>query len=171
MLLARSGTLFDVIAGSDGEGFGNVNGKFPPFGFKGANDDVQLTYGWGEGRPGPQMATKSDAEHDLDSLRAYQQVREQIAEIDALHEELIDRLRMRQEEQNDLWMRRWASRRLVNAEMSKEKDLETLRTALARRNVGVDVEPFLKTAGMKQTKIKCRYADVSPKTVSQVSLR
>ncbi len=144
---------------------GNRYGQFSPFGFNGANFYVRLNYGWGASRPAALRASRAGGERDLDAFRAYQQVIEQIAELETLHDELIDQLRAGRQDQSDLWMKRWAGEKLAQASMAKQRDLEMLRAALARRNVGDDVEPLLRMAEMKQVAVRNQIAETSNRTL------
>ncbi len=149
---------------------GNQYGQFSPFGFNGANVYVRLNYGWGTGRPGAQRASGTpEGRRDLDALQAYQEVKEEIGELGALYDEWIEQLRASEGEQRDLWLRRWAGDRVAEAEMTKERDMEMLRSALARRNVGDDVEPLLRIAEMKQLAVKNQIASTSGNTVISTS--
>ena len=144
---------------------GNLYGQFSPFGFNGANFYVRLNYGWGESRPGAHRAALSDKDADLNPRRLRLKVVEQIAELETLHDELIERLQANQEEQSDPWMRRWAGDKLAKAQMAKERDMEILRSALARRGLGDDVEPLLRMAEMKQLEVKSQIASTSNNTI------
>ena len=144
---------------------GNLYGQFSPFGFNGANFYVRLNYGWGESRPGAHRAALSDKDADLNPRRLRLKVVEQIAELETLHDELIERLQANQVEQSDPWMRRWAGDKLAKAQMAKERDMEILRSALARRGLGDDVEPLLRMAEMKQLEVKSQIASTSNNTI------
>ena len=144
---------------------GNLYGQFSPFGFNGANFYVRLNYGWGESRPGAHRAALSDKDADLDPRRLRLKVVEQIAELETLHDELIERLQENQDEQSDPWMRRWAGDKLAKAQMAKERDMELLRSALARRGLRDDVNPLLRMAEMKQLEVKNQIASTSNNTI------
>lgn len=135
---------------------GNMYGQFSPFGFNGANFYVRLNYGWGSSRPG--RGTRAESTPELDPLRKRQEVAEKIEELDALHDELIDLLTAKQEAQTDLWLRRWAGDKLEEALRAKERDMEMLRAALARRGFGDEVEPIGRTAELKQHHVKGQIA-------------
>ena len=135
---------------------GNMYGQFSPFGFNGANFYVRLNYGWGSSRPG--RGTRAESTPELDPLRKRQEVAEKIEELDALHDELIDLLRAKQEAQTDLWLKRWAGDKLEEALRAKERDMEMLRAALARRGFGDEVEPIGRTAELKQHRVKGQIA-------------
>ncbi len=138
---------------------GNMYGQFSPFGFNGANFYVRLNYGWGSSRPG--RGTRAESTPELDPLRKRQEVAEKIQELDALHDELIDLLRAKQEAQSDLWLKRWAGDKLEEALTAKERDMEMLRAALARRGFGDEVEPIGRTAELKQHRVKGQIAAAS----------
>ena len=138
---------------------GNMYGQFSPFGFNGANFYVRLNYGWGSSRPG--RGTRAESTPELDPLRKRQEVAEKIQELDALHDELIDLLRAKQEAQSDLWLKRWAGDKLEEALRAKERDMEMLRAALARRGFGDEVEPIGRTAELKQHRVKGQIAAAS----------
>ena len=135
---------------------GNLYGQFSPFGFNGANFYVRLNYGWGSSRPG--RGSRAESTPELDPLRKRQEVAEKIQELDALHDELIDLLRAKQEAQTDLWLKRWAGDKLEEALRAKERDMEMLRAALARRGFGDEVEPIGSTAELKQHHVKSQIA-------------
>ena len=135
---------------------GNMYGQFSPFGFNGANFYVRLNYGWGSSRPG--RGSRAESTPELDPLRKRQEVAEKIQELDALHDELIDLLRAKQEAQTDLWLKRWAGDKLEEALRAKERDMEMLRAALARRGFGDEVEPIGRTAELKQHRVKGQIA-------------
>ncbi len=135
---------------------GNLYGQFSPFGFNGANFYVRLNYGWGSSRPG--RGTRAESTPELDPLRKRQAVAEKIEELDALHDELIDLLTAKQEAQTDLWLKRWAGDKLEEALRAKERDMEMLRAALARRGFGDEVEPIGRTAELKQHRVKGQIA-------------
>ena len=139
---------------------GNMYGQFSPFGFNGANFYVRLNYGWGSGRPN-QSASRRDSIPETDPRRIRLAVLEQVTELEALHDELIDRLQTSQEDQTDLWMRRWAGERLSEARMAKERDLEMMRAGLARRSAREDVQPLGRIAEMKQLAVKKQLAAAS----------
>ncbi len=143
---------------------GNRYGQFSPFGFNGANFYVRVNYAWGESRSGGQRSAEADPKSDLDPQQVRQEVSEQIAELEVLHDELIDRLQANQDDQSDLWMRRWAGDRLAKARMAKERDLEMLRNGLARRTGDQDVEPLLRIAERKLLEIKNQIAATSTRT-------
>ena len=138
---------------------GNMYGQFSPFGFNGANFYVRLNYGWGSGRPGGQ--SRAEARPDLDPLRKRQEVAEQINELEALHDELIDQLRENKESHTDSWLQSRASDKLAMARMAKERDMELLRSAFARRAVGDEIEPLGRTAELKQLQVKQEIAAAS----------
>ena len=135
---------------------GNMYGQFSPFGFNGANFYVRLNYGWGSSRPG--RGSRAESTPELDPLRKRHEVVEKIEELDALHDELIDLLRAKQEAQSDLWLKRWAGDKLEEALRAKERDMEMLRAALARRGFGDEVEPIGRTAELKQHHVKGQIA-------------
>ena len=135
---------------------GNMYGQFSPFGFNGANFYVRLNYGWGSSRPGG--PTRAEATPELDPLRKRQEVAEQIDKLDALHDELIDQLAANQEAQTDPWLQRRAGDKLEQARMAKERDMELLRAAFARRTVGDEVEPLGRNAELKQHRVRGQIA-------------
>ena len=131
---------------------GNLYGQFSPFGFNGANFYVRLNYGWGSGRPGG--GSRAESRPDLDPLRKRQEVAEKINDLGALHDELIGQLADDHAAQTDSWLKRRAGEALERAKMAKERDMEMLRAAMARRSVGDDIEPLGKTAELKQHRVK-----------------
>ncbi len=130
---------------------GNLYGQFSPFGFNGANFYVRLNYGWGSGRPGGN--SRAESRPDLDPLRKRQEVAEKINDLGALHDELIGQLAEDHAAQTDSWLKRRAGEALERAKMAKERDMEMLRAAMARRSVGDDIEPLGKTAELKQHRV------------------
>ena len=135
---------------------GNLYGQFSPFGFNGANFYVRLNYGWGSGRPGG--SSRAESRPDLDPLRKRQEVAEKIEELEALHNELIDQLKANQEAQTDLWLKRWAEDKVDEALKAKERDMEMLRAAFARRAVGDEIAPLGDVAETKQHRVKGQIA-------------
>ena len=59
-----------------------------------------------------------------------QRIQDQIAALEALHDELIAHLKAIQEAQTDVWEKRWAGDRVVVGKITKKKDLEELRGEL-----------------------------------------
>ena len=150
---------------------GNYYSQFSPFGFNGANIYVRLNYSWGMSRPGdakkPKTLGKGRPVRDPERVR--QEVAEQIAELEVLHDELIGHLKAIQEAQTDLWLQRWAGDRAAKAQMAKERDLEILRTNFARRAAGQDVEPLGRSAESKQLLVKDQIADLRWKNSTRLS--
>ena len=137
---------------------GNHYGQFSPFGFNGANFYVRLTYGWGSSRPGMQTASRDKADPALDRQQVRQEVVAQIEELDALHDELIGKLKAIEDAQTDQWLKRWAGEKVSKAQMAKEREMELLRSGLARRAVSEDVEPLGRIAEQKQLQVKDQIA-------------
>ncbi len=148
---------------------GNYYSQFSPFGFNGASFYVRLNYGWGMSRPGGAKIVLDQAAPQRDPERVRQEVAEQIAELEALHDELIGHLKAIQEAQTDLWLQRWDGDRVAKAQMAKERDLEILRTNLARRAAGQDVEPLGRSAELKQSRVKDQIADLRWKNSTRLS--
>ena len=148
---------------------GNYYSQFSPFGFNGASFYVRLNYGWGMSRPGGAKIVLDQAAPQRDPERVRQEVAEQIAELEALHDELIGHLKAIQEAQTDLWLQRWDGDRVAKAQMAKERDLEILRTNLARRAAGQDVEPLGRSAELKQSRVKDQIADLRGKNSTRLS--
>ena len=98
-----------------------------------------------------------------------QEVAEQIAELEALHDELIGHLKAIQEAQTDLWLQRWDGDRVAKAQMAKERDMAMLRTNFARRAAGQDVEPLGRSAESKQLLVKAQIADLRWKNSTRLS--
>ena len=144
---------------------GNMYGQFSPFGFNGANFYVRLNYGWGSGRPGG-GAARAEARPDLDPLRKRQEVAEQIEKLDALHDELIDQLQANQADQTDPWLKRRAGDKLAMARMAKERVMQLLRSAFARRAVGDEIEPLGRSAEMKQLQVKGQISEANGPSAS-----
>ena len=143
---------------------GNLYGQFSPFGFNGANFYVRLNYGWGSGRPGGN--SRAESRPDLDPLRKRQEVAEKINDLGALHDELIGQLAEDHAAQTDAWLKRRAGEALERAKMAKERDMEMLREALARRGMGDDIEPLGKTAELKQHRVKGQLSAAKSKPTS-----
>jgi len=139
-------------------------GQFSPFGFNGANFYVRLNYGWGSGRPGGN--SRAESRPDLDPLRKRQEVAEKINDLGALHDELIGQLAEDHAAQTDAWLKRRAGEALERAKMAKERDMEMLREALARRGMGDDIEPLGKTAELKQHRVKGQLTAAKSKPTS-----
>ena len=135
---------------------GNLYGQFSPFGFNGANFYVRLRYGWGSSSPG--RGSRAESTPELDPLRKRQEVAEKIEELDALHVELIDQLKANQESQTDLWLKRWAEDKVDEALKARERDMEMLRAAFARRAFGDEIEPLGDIAESKQHRVKGQIA-------------
>ena len=148
---------------------GNLYGQFSPFGFNGANFYVRVNYSWGQDRGARQRASAAGDEEEVDPRSVRQQVTEQIAELDSLHDELLDQLRATQADQSDAWLRRWAGDKVTEAEMAKQRDIEMLQAALARRSAAEDVEPLLRIAEMKQLEVKHRIAEASRGSLATTS--
>ena len=140
---------------------GNLYGQFSPFGFNGANFYVRLNYGWGSGRPVDR--SRAESRPDLDPLRKRQEVAEKINDLGALHDELIGRLAEDHAVQADPWLKRRAEEALERAKMAKERDMEMLREALARRGFGDDIEPLEKAAELKQHRVRGQLAAAKSK--------
>ena len=149
---------------------GNNYGQFSPFGFNGANFYVRVNYGWGMSRPASQRSSQNQANPQHDPLRVRQEVAKQIAELEELHDELIGHLKSIQEAQTDLWLQRWAGDQLAKAQMAKERDMAMLRTSLARRSAGQDVEPLGRSAEMKQLLVKDQIAAAHRQKKSRLAL-
>ncbi len=148
---------------------GNYYSQFSPFGFNGANFYVRLNYSWGMSRPGDAKIVLDQAAPQRDPERVRQEVAEQIAELEVLHDELIGHLKAIQEAQTYLWLQRWAGDRVAKAQMAKERDLEILRTNFARRAAGQDVEPLGRSAESKQLLVKDQIADLRWKNSTRLS--
>ena len=149
---------------------GNYYGQFSPFGFNGTNFYVRLNYGWGMSRPSPERSSQDQEAPQRDPLRVRQEVAEQIAELEELHDELIGHLKAIQESQIDLWLQRWAGDQVAKAQMAKERDMAMLRTSLARRAAGQDVEPLGRSAEMKQLLVKDQIAAAHRQKKGQLAL-
>ena len=149
---------------------GNNYGQFSPFGFNGANFYVRVNYGWGMSRPASQRSSQNQADPQHDPLRVRQEVAKQIAELEELHDELIGHLKSIQESQTDLWLQRWAGDQVAKAQMAKERDMAMLRTSLARRSAGQDVEPLGRSAEMKQLLVKDQIAAAHRQKKSRLAL-
>ena len=148
---------------------GNYYSQFSPFGFNGANFYVRLNYSWGMSRPGDAKIVLDQAAPQRDPERVRQEVAEKIAELEVLHDELIGHLKAIQEAQTGLGVKRWAGDRVAKAQMAKERDLEILRTNLARRAAGQDVEPLGRSAESKQLLVKDQIADLRWKNSTRLS--
>ena len=144
---------------------GNLYGQFSPFGFNGANYYVRLTYGWGESRPGRRSSAKQRSPQS-DPQLARQEVVNEVAELEALHDELIGHLKADQDAETDAWLRRRAGEKVVKAQMVKERDLEMLRTGLAGRAFGQDVEPLRRNAELKQYQVRKQIAAATDTTLA-----
>lgn len=131
---------------------GNLYGQFSPFGFNGANFYVRLNYGWGSGRPGGN--SRAESRPDLDPLRKRQEVAEKINDLGALHDELIGQLAEDHAAQTDAWLKRRAGEALERAEMAKEREMEMMGAAFARRGFGDEIEPLGRIAEVKQYRVK-----------------
>ena len=149
---------------------GNYYGQFSPFGFNGTNFYVRLNYGWGMSRPSPERSSQDQEAPQRDPLRVRQEVAEQIAKLEELHDELIGQLKAIQESQTDLWLQRWAGDQVAKAQMAKERDMAMLRTSLARRSAGQDVEPLGRSAEMKQLLVKDQIAAAHRQKKGQLAL-
>ena len=148
---------------------GNYYSQFSPFGFNGANFYVRLNYSWGKSRPAAQRSSQDQAAPQRDPERVRQEVAEQIAELEALHDELIGHLKAIQEAQTGLWVKRWAGDQVTRAQMTKERDMEMLRTNFARRAAGQDVEPLGRSAELKQSLVKDQIVDLRWKYATRLS--
>ena len=144
---------------------GNLYGQFSPFGFNGTNFYVRLTYGWGESRPGRRSAAKRGPSQS-DPQLARQDVVDQIAELETLHDELIGHLKADHDAETDPWLRRWAGEKVAKAEMAKERDLEMLRAGLARRGFGQDVEPLRRNAELRRYQVRNQIAAATDTTLA-----
>ena len=140
---------------------GNQYGQFSPFGFNGANFYVRLSYGWGGSRPATQRSSATPRSSGSDPQLARQEVVEQIAELEGLHDELIGHLETARDIETDAWLTRRAEQKVEEAQMAKERDLDVLRTGLARRSYGHDVEPLKRGAELKQHHVKKQIAAVT----------
>ena len=143
---------------------GNRYGQFSPFGFNGANFYVRLRYGWGGSRPGGRAADRRGSRSDPQLAR--QEVVDQIAELETLHDELIGLLKAAQDAEADPWLRRWAGEKVTEAQVAKERDLEMLRTGLAGRAFGQDVEPLSRSAEVRQYQVKSRIFEATGTTLA-----
>ena len=137
---------------------GNLYGQFSPFGFNGANFYVRLNYSWGQSGAGARRSSREDGSPESDPQLARQQVAEEIAELGALHDELIGHLEAARDAQSDAWLKRRAGETVVAARMARERDLELLRAGLARRSYGQDVEPLRRSAETRQHQVRNQIA-------------
>ena len=137
---------------------GNRYGQFSPFGFNGANFYVRLNYTWGQGRSGARRASEDEGAREPGPQLARQKVEGAIAELEALHDELIGHLEVARDAESDAWLTRRAGETVAKARMAKEQDLEMLRSGLARRSYGQDVEPLRRSAEMKQHHVRNQIA-------------
>ena len=144
---------------------GNLYGQFSPFGFNGANFYVRLNYGWGESRPGRRSTAKHGSPQS-DPQLARQAAVNEVAELEELHDELIGHLKAAQDAETDAWLKRWAGEKVEEAQMVKERDLEMLRTGLARRAFGQDVEPIKRNAELKQYQVRNQIAAATDTTLA-----
>ena len=137
---------------------GNRYGQFSPFGFNGAHYYVRLRYGWGSSRLDRPAQARDVPENDPRRVR--QEVAEQINELGDLHDELISHLEAKHESLTDPWLRSRTADKLAEAQMAKQRDMSLLRSALARRAIGDDVEPLGESAELKQAQIRSQIAAV-----------
>ena len=133
---------------------GNYYGQFSPFGFNGANIYVRLNYRWGVGRPAVHRSSQTQAAAPTRSRTgARRGFAEQIAELEALYDELIGHLQAIQEAQTDVWAKRWAGDQATRARMAKKRDMKMLRSRSFASRAG-------RSAELKQLFVKDQIAAV-----------